>query len=65
MILEEQRIIALRILRDSLISYEKGEMSKEAIKALVIVLNNIEREMGIETRNADYYLNMFQLREGF
>ena len=65
MILEEQRKIVLKILRDSLISYEKGEMSKEAITALVIVLNNIEKELGIETKPADYYIKLFILREGF
>ena len=65
MTLEEQRLTVLHILRDTLIEYEKGNVTAGAVEAIVDILNRIEKEVGIETKNANYYLNLFQLKEGF
>ena len=56
--MEERRLNVLRLLRDLIIMQRNGNNVESAIRATVAEFNEIEKDLGHETKSPEYYLAM-------
>ena len=56
--MEERRLNLMRLLRDLIIMQQDGVNVEAAIRATVAEFNEIEKDLGHETKPPEYYLAM-------